>query len=298
MFETRAIPPDVELVEVACDLCGSSDLEEWDRARANTLTRCTNCGLVFTNPRVKDVKTKETVFYADTYFTRLTRMGEKLEAARRATYAREINDLEKYVPRGQILDVGCGTGIFLAFFGDHWQKFGCDVSGYGLSEAARRGVRTFHGEFEYLSFGDQKFDVIYFRASLHHAYSPARCLEKAWDLLRPGGLVAITMSNNCDGICGRLFRGHVRSYEQAHNYLFSRATLQAYLRKRDFVILGFDYPYFGTGYGSVMDFLVLPWTYFKFLALKTSRRLNQPDTWDFSSPPMYGNYINAYARKV
>ncbi|MDP6109168.1 MAG: hypothetical protein QGF71_03715, partial [Rhodospirillales bacterium] len=135
------------------------------------------------------------------------------------------------------------------------------------------------------------------RASLHHAYAPGLCLSRANELLGPGGIVVIAMSNNHDGVCGRLFRGHVSSYEQAHNYLFSTATLSCYLEGKGFEILRSLYPYFDTGYSSISDFLSLPFVYGKYLLLKLAGKSNAEATYDFSSPPFYGNYVNLYARK-
>ncbi len=299
MLETRPIPSDIKLETLTyCDLCGSDRLAQWDSARSNTLSRCKSCGLVFTNPRIASSTDKDRALYTESYFQQASRMTEKLIEARRTSYRQEISALEFHTPGGRILDVGCGVGLFLECFDNvKWKKFGCDVSSYGLDEAKKRGVITFHGEFEKLEFGPQPFDVIYFRASLHHAYRPKECIEKAFSLLRPGGTIAIAMSNNVNGLCGRLFKAHVKSYEQAHNYLFSKPCLKMYLERAGFKILESRYPYFGTGYSSAEDLASLVPTYLKYLFLRFTGRLNREGTYDFASPPFYGNYVNIYAKK-
>jgi len=297
MLETKILPENIRTETVACDLCGSQDLQEWDKSRSNTLVQCTECGLVFTNPRIANVTEKDKAVYSESYFQQKSRMTEKQIAARKKTYQLEIDALNRLIPGGAILDVGCGTGAFLEHFGQEWEKYGCDISSYALEKAQGKNINTYHGEFEELDFHGAMFDVVYFRASLHHTYSPKRCLEKAYEVLKPGGLVAICMSNNHSGPAGRLFKGHVKSYEQAHNYLFSRSTLNTYLKESGFKVLGVSYPYFGSGYESYRDVFDFACFYLKYLYLAMSSKLNKPDTYDFSSPPFYGNYINIYAVK-
>jgi len=298
MLETISLPEDIQVEKVSCDLCGSNELEKWDTARDNSLTRCRKCGLVFTNPRISNIEKKDKTIYSQDYFQQKSRMTEKMIAARKKTYQLEIDTLKRFEPRGKILDVGCGMGVFLECFGQEWEKYGCDISSYALEKARRKNIKTYHGEFETLDFNGMMLDVVYFRASLHHTYSPRRCLDKAYKILKPNGLIAICMSNNHTGPAGRLFKAHVKSYEQAHNYLFSRSILQAYLEISGFSIIKISYPYFGSGYGSWKDFVQLIPTYIKYLYLKSCNKLNNSDTYNFSSPSFYGNYINVYARKM
>jgi len=301
MFKTLTLPAHTQLETAQCDLCGLSNLQTWDVARGNTLSRCLNCGLIFVNPRITDKSKKERLIYSDEYFERADRMTQKMITARQKSYRQEIEKLESLTPGaisgGKILDVGCGTGVFLKAFNDiRWETYGCDVSTYAVAEARKTCSHIYQGEFEELKF-ENLFNVIYFRASLHHAYSPRQCLLAAANYLADDGILAITMSNNCGGICGRLFRGHVKSYEQSANYLFSTDVLKKYLDRCGFETLHVSYPYFGTGYGSWLDFVQLPLSYMKLLWLSASRQLNTPTTCDFASPTFYGNYVNIYGRK-
>jgi SAM-dependent methyltransferase len=298
MLETREIPKDIKLESVSCDLCGGDALVDWDIARSNNLSKCNDCGLVFTNPRIAASSLKDELIYDDAYFLQKSRMTEKLINARKLSYQKEIDQLEIITgKKGSILDVGCGMGFLLEVMSEKWEKHGCDVSTYALSEAKKKGVKTYQGEFENISFGDSLFDVIYFRASLHHAYSPKKCIEKAYECLNKNGVVAITMSNNRDGICGKLFRGSIKSYEQAHNYLFDTDNLERYLESSGFEIINIQYPYMYSGYGSLNDIMSLPFLYIKYLILKKTGKINMPDNYDFSSPTFYKNYVNIYARR-
>ena len=298
MQKTVILPENIEFETLQeCDLCGSRYIVFWDSARSNTLYQCRACGLVFTNPRIANSYIKDKLLYSEEYFKQKSRMSARLVGARKKTYQKELDFLYKFFSGGRILDIGCGTGIFLSFFNGRWERHGCDVSSYALAEARKQGIKVYHGEFEKLDFGDIRFDVIYFRASLHHAYSPRSCLKKAYELLKPDGIAVICMSNNYDGLAGRLFKAHIRSYEQPHNYLFSTSTLKRYLMQSGFSIFHLNYPYWGTGYESYRDFLEIIPAYIKIVFMRMYSAVDTLDFYDFSSPAFYGNYINIYARK-
>jgi len=288
-----------------CDLCGGSDFIRWDVARGNQLDQCRDCGLVFTNPVFSNPVAKDHQIYDRTYFEQASRNTPELLEARRRSYQREFMALESVLQdkfsakKLDILDVGCGTGIFLRSFDqERWRLFGCDISSWGLEQARQAGVSVWHGEMEHLDFGDQVFDVIYFRASLHHTRSPKVCLKRAQSLLKPEGIIVIAMSNNRSGVCGALFRGHIKSYEQGHNYLFDKKSLYRYLHESGFTVLKKDVPYFGTGYESFGDFLRLPLQYGKYLVMKLfSKQEISERQPDFASPTFYGNYLSVYAKR-
>ncbi len=298
MHKTIPWPDDTDFESIVCDCCGSDRLRSWDQARCNQLSQCRQCGLVFTNPRIAHSEAKAKLLYSQEYFERQSRMTKKLVAARTRSYEVEGRILCDLVPQGgRILDVGGGTGLFLQSLDSRWEKHCSDVSVFALSEAKKRDITVYHGELEHLDLAGQSFDVVCFRASLHHAYSPRRCIKRAFTLLKPGGLVAVVMSNNWSGPCGRMFKAHVKSYEQAHNYLFSTSSLKRLIGAQGFAVERVSYPYWAGGYGAWTDFVALPWRYGRYLWMRRTQQLNTPLTIDFCSPTFWANYVSIYARR-
>jgi len=294
---TQEIEPNVEFEGIDCDFCSSKKYEVWAQSRSNRLTRCSDCGLIRTNPRIKDKDYKYKKLYDSAYFLQKNRFTKEEKDARIKTYQKEYSSLFEIVKGGKILDVGCGMGTFLSEMKGDWNKFGCDVSEFGLQTAAQFGIKTYLGEFEELNFDIQKFDVIYMRASLHHTYSPSKCIKRAHELLNANGILALTMCSNSDGVMGKLFRGHVKSYDQTVNYLFNSKTLRWFLEKTGFEIICCEYPYFGTGYNSIRDILQFPILYSKYIYARFKKIENSINFRDITSPAFYGNYLNIYARK-
>jgi SAM-dependent methyltransferase len=100
----------------------------------------------------------------------------------------------------QLLDVGCGTGVFLA---EALKKFprlsacGIDLSEKMLEKAVIRGQRwpgrfvAVRGESGQLPFGDNQFDVVTCSHSFHHYPDQRAAMHEMFRVLRPGGRAMI-----------------------------------------------------------------------------------------------------------
>ncbi|WP_320040095.1 class I SAM-dependent methyltransferase [uncultured Desulfobacter sp.] len=217
-------------------------------------------------------------------------MLDDIKGAQLKSCLQEKSRIERFIPSGRILDVGCGNGKFLRVLGDAWKKYGCDVAPAAVQFV--RQNRLFNvrlGLLEELDYPKQFFDVVYFRASLHHTENPRKTLEVAHRLVKPSGIVAISMSNNAAGPCGRVFKGKTRSFDYGHTHFFTPATLRKLLRLCGLQEIYTYYPYFGTGYENFADLG-------KFVR-QTFRLILGRDS-DLVSPPFYGNYVSMFATPI
>jgi ubiquinone/menaquinone biosynthesis C-methylase UbiE len=98
----------------------------------------------------------------------------------------------------RVLEIGCGTGRWLAdlLAGQVTSPaglFGLDRSAGMLAEASDRrlGLQIVQGLAEFLPFPAQSFDLVYCVNALHHFSQPDQFIHQAFQLLRPGGLLAV-----------------------------------------------------------------------------------------------------------
>ena len=95
------------------------------------------------------------------------------------------------------LDVGCGTGNYLAAqvaaFGDAITWTGVDPSEAMLARAAGKvpGAALVRGRAESLPFADGAFDYVVTSFTLHHFEHKARALDEMVRVLRPGGAIRV-----------------------------------------------------------------------------------------------------------
>ncbi len=104
-------------------------------------------------------------------------------------------------PRGTVLDVGSGPGVI----GDRvrslgFRYVGSDVS-VGMARECRRRADGDGGRFstaatgEALPFADSSFDAVTVLGSLEYMESPHRALIECRRVLRPGGLLVVSLLN-------------------------------------------------------------------------------------------------------
>lgn len=158
MPKTAAIPE----VAVSCPLCGGHGPAFYIE-NGRRFERC-RCGLVFQNPRPTDewLRTARHEDYEE---------GEAHERVMRGIYGHAASVL----PRGRVLDVGCGAGGFVRFLRARgWEAEGIDIDRDFL-RAPLAGP----------------YDALTALYVLEHVTDPRRFVEKARALLRPGGMLYV-----------------------------------------------------------------------------------------------------------
>jgi len=104
-------------------------------------------------------------------------------------------------PQDLILDCGCGLGWFLKVIGEltSCRLVGLDIDRTRLGRARREvGGRAelVTGDAVALPFGDRTFDKVILSEVLEHLPDDLGALREVWRVLRPGGVVAITVPNH------------------------------------------------------------------------------------------------------
>lgn len=248
-----------------CDLCGSKkasifldELTTWEYKGKFRIVKCNRCNLIYLHPR----PTRKSIGY---YYDSSRYWGDNLKLAqtvnsdyknvREKIYGPLYKVILKTPRRGAIFDVGSGLGIFLSKFKDlNWDTYGNELS----SDAARFTRRNFKisvivGDFVTMQIPKRKFDVIVFSSVLEHLHSPRKALQKAYQMLRSGGHVAITVPNiNSLGFI-LLGRNWFALQPPKHLYHFSYEALSALLSQEGFVIESVSQWYWSHAYYGIFE---------------------------------------------
>jgi len=110
-------------------------------------------------------------------------------------------EMISHVPAGAklLLDIGCGTGFFLAELAEHHPgAVGLDISHDMLkvSDQYVPRARLVTGDAENLPFKDGGFDVVFCKGSLHHTRDHIAFLTECGRMLGKGGV--LIMSEPCN----------------------------------------------------------------------------------------------------
>jgi len=163
---------------------------------------CAECGSGVTLPLLPASELGQ--FYPDGYYSyvlpeRRSSRALALALIRRrgdkALRSSPLNVLAS-MPPGNLLDVGCGRGdIGSAFVARGWTVSGVEPSEDACIAARERDIDAFAGTLEEAPFPPGHFDAILFQHSLEHVAVPREDIRRARELLRPGGVLIISLPN-------------------------------------------------------------------------------------------------------
>jgi SAM-dependent methyltransferase len=130
-----------------------------------------------------------------------------------------------------ILDVGCGNGWMMQIFKSidpaRIDTFGVEIS-ESVCEAARKlGHTVYCGRFEDVSF-DQHFDAVNLTHVIEHVSDPRLVTRKAFEALKPGGLLVLETPNIGSVEWPWFKAGNWGAYHiPRHWYFYNRETIRA-----------------------------------------------------------------------
>jgi 2-polyprenyl-3-methyl-5-hydroxy-6-metoxy-1,4-benzoquinol methylase len=240
-------PDDFEAVP--CDFCDCDAAIKRFTKRGFNIVQCRKCGMVYTNPRLTDAIIR--ALYDSDYF-----QGQGFDTT--VDYVREVEDYNhtgstytlhdwdldwiktllpkaSVVTKPRLLEIGCGTGVFLAKAKEHgFDCEGLELSSYAANFVRNRGIPVQMLSIEDAHIEEGVWDVIVMREVIEHLPHPRASLATVRKWLAPGGVLFMATGNyDCPE---RKLRGAKWSYfmPEGHLYYFSNRTMRRYLRAAGF----------------------------------------------------------------
>jgi ubiquinone/menaquinone biosynthesis C-methylase UbiE len=229
----------------ACNLCGKKSAVIIERDGEFSVVRCLGCGLVYVTPQPKADELR--CHYGKDYYAPWT--GAQRERRVRM-WAQRLKRLRVLVRPGRLLDVGCGSGLFLHQAQNYgWQVWGTEVSSFSVQRIQEEfNIKVIHGELKDAHFADDFFDCITFWHVLEHTSNPFENLCEAARILKPGGYIVIAVPNINNYLIRlayllfkrRKFRLFSAQDREVHLYHFSHLTIKKLMEKAGIRPVRFD----------------------------------------------------------
>jgi len=208
------------------------------------IVRCSECGLIFLSPRPTLAEIARYYPYSEYRCEFSPAIEDEPSRLRRFNRRYSLNKPCRFIEGvklgGQLLDVGCGTGNFLAQMRERggWKVYGLDISSEAVEYARRRfDLDVFHGALEDAGYPSAFFDVVTLWNVLEHLHDPRATLKEVRRVLRADGILALSVPNG-DSLDARLFgRYWIGLDPPRHLYTFTRQTLQRLLVQTGFKVL-------------------------------------------------------------
>lgn len=233
-----------------CSVCGATRRRVLYPVRRWQVVRCGVCGHRELDPHPAPAEVAalyDATYYANpafattdhhAYFGYADYIRDRAHIQTRL--ARVLDRIASRVPRGRLLDVGCGLGFFVEVALEAgWDAWGVDANADAVGWATAHVTdRVLEAPAGALPFPDGHFDCVVMFDVIEHLLDPATDLGEAWRVLRPGGLLVVA-TPDAGSLPARLLRSRWLEVQRApeHIHFFDIGSLSVLLARAGFTPL-------------------------------------------------------------
>ncbi len=266
----------IHLEHVSCDLCEHNeyriryrlpDMWLWVNQFEFPVVECTNCGLVFVNPR--PTQESMSLYYPQDYHEDRNSEEHQVRYKNQAKFLPNLNNKK-------VLDIGCARGDFLGYLIKVYPTmtpYGVD---YFSDKVNYKEINFFNKLFFECSFDDNFFDVIVSFAVFEHLHEPSLYFEESSRVLKDNGELVILVTNS-ESLYGK--KAKIEDVPR-HTYHFSEKTLARYGEKYGLALEEVHYDdaiFDGRGKGTfrwmVSDYLKITYEDYYFKKINRLKRI-------------------------
>ncbi len=230
-----------------CPCCGGSSFEPFVACKDYTVSKetfqivsCKGCGFKFTNPRPSADKIGD-YYKSENYISHSNTskgiISKLYKAVRNYTLKGKVNLIQKYSQKGNLLDYGCGTGMFLsAARSSTWNVFGIEPDSGARDFAIKENKATVYPDVEvaHSMLSETSFNCITLWHVLEHVIELNQTLSWFHHKLNPGGALIIAVPNHTS-FDAKHYGEFWAAYDvPRHLYHFEEKTMKAVVEKAGF----------------------------------------------------------------
>lgn len=233
-----------------CYLCGSLNLKTKYHARRRSIAsldskysctsfghcehgeivECLECRLV----RLKEHPSREELL--NNYRQVVDPLYIQEKENRYYTFLKVIKEVQRYIPQGKLLDVGCYCGYFLEVARESgYETEGLELSKWAADQARRLGFLIHNDIIKTIEF-DEKYDIVTLWDVIEHFSDPRTELLEINRLLKKNAFLFIS-TINIDSLVARFLRKRWPWLMDMHIFYFSPQTITRLLEQSGFQIV-------------------------------------------------------------
>ncbi len=219
-----------------CTVCNSNKTQIRFKKNEYKILRCLECHHLFTefSPTLKEINE----IYSDDYFFKGGAGYEDYTLERGMLIKRGeyyANKISRFLPPGEILDVGAAAGFILKGFENKgWKGMGIEPNS-NMAEYGRDkiGVKIQKGTIETTDL-TQKFDLVIMIQVIAHIYDLGMAIRRIHEYLKPNGFVLIETWNK-DSLTAKALGRYWHEYSPPGTLnFFSKRTLDKFMVQNGF----------------------------------------------------------------
>jgi 2-polyprenyl-3-methyl-5-hydroxy-6-metoxy-1,4-benzoquinol methylase len=200
-----------DLEYTSCPICGLNDFEKeltskdflFSR-REFSVVRCRSCGLLFTNPRVRENQIPK-YYFPDYYPYKDVKQSTFIQKAKRILgklpgdiHLRILEVLKSFNAK-DVLEIGPANGSLLFFLKEHgFEVTGVEIDRNCAEKIRGKGIPCLQGDLNenMREIGQKRFDAVILCHVLEHLYRPKETLKNIYNLLNEQGIIYLNLPNS------------------------------------------------------------------------------------------------------
>lgn len=203
------------------------------------VVRCPQCGTFYQWPELPWEQLR--FYYEGDYDSYETALADETSPIRRWIRRRYTLKMRRFVEQffssGTLLDIGCGTGIFLEEMqgSGNWKLQGVEpITSAARYVVERFGIPVINERVEYLELPDCTFDVITMWNVFEHLEDPKVAIKNMYRALKPNGICIVAVPNY-ESISRLIFGKYWCGWDlPRHLFVLPRTTLLELFRREGF----------------------------------------------------------------
>ena len=218
---------------MSCPLCGFKDIHMFLSLNDYSYFRCNYCSLVFLD---RDIPFDSKKIYTSKYIRErgLDVADSYVVKAKQTTARFYLSHLKKYSPKGNLLEIGCSTGITLNVAREMgWEVFGVEIN-EAAAQMARKPLNINTIETNDISdineevFPDNFFSEMLLFDILEHIHEPLEFMKSLTRKLANGGYILL-ITPNINSLSARILKEKWFHLFPEHVCLYSPKSLKLLL---------------------------------------------------------------------
>jgi 2-polyprenyl-3-methyl-5-hydroxy-6-metoxy-1,4-benzoquinol methylase len=250
-----------------CPVCRQKRLGSYNKCRDHTVTneqfnldRCSNCGFILTNPAPTEAEMGP-YYDSDDYISHsnastglINRLYQIVRDYTLRQKAHLVQHTTEIPHEGRILDVGAGTGEFLATMQRReWEVTGLEPSARARNFADTQFDLKFRPAEELFSLPEYNYDAITLWHVLEHVHRLNEYADRLAQLIKPSGRILIAVPNPGSydaGYYGRFWAGYD---VPRHLWHFLPGVMNDFLGRHNLEVLDRKLQFFDAFYVSLLS---------------------------------------------
>ena len=185
-----------------CPVCSKDNYRAIFSKEGGTYVKCLGCGMVYINPVFTDDALKD---YYEKNHSVQAQIVEEGDSFYKKIYTQGLDSIESVCKPGNILDVGCSSGVFLDLAKHrNWKTFGIELNVQEFNMALKKGHAVHNRLLENIRF-DMKFTAITLWDVFEHIKDGEFYLNMMKTLLLENGVIFLQIPSS-DSLAAKILQ--------------------------------------------------------------------------------------------